>query len=40
MNEIAVTVDSDPRARYFDQVANGKFIRMALILKLLGITVK
>ena len=40
VNEIAVAVDSDPRARYFDQVANGKFIRMALILKLLGITVE
>ena len=40
VNEISVAVDSDPRARYFDQVANGKFIRMALILKLLGITVE
>lgn len=40
VNEIAVAVDSDPRARYFEQVANGKFIRMALILKLLGITVE
>ncbi len=39
VNEITVDVDSDPRARYFDQVENGKFIRMALILKLLGITV-
>ena len=39
VNEITVDVDSDPRARYFDQVENGKFIRMALIMKLLGITV-
>ena len=37
VNEIAVDVDDDPRACYFKQVANGKFIRMALILKLLGI---
>ena len=37
VNEIAVEVDSDPRARYFEQVANGKFIRMALIMKLLGL---
>ncbi|MDO5449004.1 MAG: aspartate carbamoyltransferase, partial [Clostridia bacterium] len=35
VNEIAVEVDSDPRAAYFRQVKNGKFIRMALILKLL-----
>ena len=39
VNEIAVTVDQDPRAAYWRQVANGKFIRMALILKLLGIEV-
>ena len=39
VNEITVEVDADPRARYFEQVANGKFIRMALIMKLLGITV-
>ncbi len=37
VNEITVSVDSDPRAKYFDQVANGKFIRMALIMKLLGV---
>lgn len=37
VNEISVAVDDDPRAAYFRQVANGKFIRMALILKLLGI---
>ena len=38
VNEITVEVDADPRARYFEQVANGKFIRMALIMKLLGVT--
>ena len=37
VNEIAKEVDEDPRACYFKQVANGRFIRMALILKLLGI---
>ncbi|MBQ8426970.1 MAG: aspartate carbamoyltransferase [Clostridia bacterium] len=37
VNEISVDVDGDPRACYFKQVANGRFIRMALILKLLGI---
>ena len=36
MNEISVKVDSDPRACYFKQVYNGKYIRMALILRLLG----
>ncbi|MDE6295201.1 MAG: aspartate carbamoyltransferase, partial [Muribaculaceae bacterium] len=35
VNEITVEVDSDPRAAYFRQVENGKFVRMALILKLL-----
>lgn len=35
VNEISVAVDSDPRACYFKQVAYGKYIRMALILKLL-----
>ncbi len=35
VNEISVGVDDDPRACYFKQVSNGKFIRMALILKLL-----
>ena len=34
VNEISVAVDDDPRAAYFRQVRNGKFIRMALILKL------
>ncbi len=37
VNEIAVSVDDDPRARYFEQVRNGKFIRMALIMKLLDL---
>ena len=36
VNEISVRVDSDPRAAYFEQVANGKYVRMALILKLLS----
>ena len=35
VNEISVAVDSDPRAAYFRQALNGKYIRMALILKLL-----
>jgi len=35
VNEIAVAVDDEPRACYFRQALNGKFIRMALILKLL-----
>ncbi|MBQ8813293.1 MAG: aspartate carbamoyltransferase [Lachnospiraceae bacterium] len=35
VNEIAVAIDDDPRACYFRQVLNGKFVRMALILKLL-----
>ncbi len=35
--EISVAVDEDPRACYFKQAANGKYMRMALILKLLGI---
>jgi aspartate carbamoyltransferase catalytic subunit len=37
VNEISRTVDEDPRACYFKQALNGKFIRMALILKLLEI---
>lgn len=36
VNEISVAVDDDPRACYFRQVLNGKYIRMALILKMLG----
>ena len=35
VNEISVAVDADPRACYFKQVLNGKFMREALILKLL-----
>ncbi len=35
VNEISVAVDADPRAAYFRQTLNGKFMRMALILKLL-----
>ena len=38
--EIAVEVESDPRALYFEQAKNGMFVRMALIMKLLGIEVK
>ena len=37
VNEISVAVDDDPRACYFKQVRNGRYIRMALIMKLLGI---
>ncbi len=38
VNEIATAVDKDPRAAYFRQVMNGKYVRMALILTLLGIS--
>ncbi|QNL44947.1 aspartate carbamoyltransferase [Oscillibacter hominis] len=37
VNEITVSVDDDPRACYWKQVKNGKYIRMALIMKLLGL---
>ena len=37
VNEISVAIDKDPRACYFRQVLCGKYIRMALILKLLGV---
>lgn len=37
VNEISTAVDDDPRAKYFEQVRNGKYIRMALILKLLEV---
>ncbi len=37
VNEIEYSVDDDPRAAYFRQVANGKYVRMALILKLLNV---
>jgi len=36
INEIAAEVDADPRAVYFDQVKFGMYVRMALIIKLLG----
>ncbi|MGN0184240.1 MAG: aspartate carbamoyltransferase [Aristaeellaceae bacterium] len=39
VNEISVAVDDDPRACYFEQALNGKYMRMALILKLLEVTV-
>ena len=35
VNEISVAVDDDPRAAYFRQALNGKYMRMALILMLL-----
>ncbi len=35
VNEIATEVDDDPRAKYFEQALNGKYIRMALIMTLL-----
>ena len=35
VNEISVAIDDDPRACYFKQVRNGKYMRMALILKLI-----
>jgi len=38
VNEISVRVDDSPHARYFDQARYGKYIRMALILALLGKT--
>ena len=37
VNEISVDVDNDPRAVYFRQVQNGVYVRMALILTLLGL---
>ena len=40
VNEISVAVDDDPRACYFRQARYGKFIRMALIMKLLDIAVE
>ena len=36
VNEIDVDVDEDPRAAYFEQAENGRYIRMAIILKLLS----
>ena len=40
VNEISVEVDDDPRAVYFKQVQYGVYVRMALILTLLGIEVQ
>ena len=37
VNEIALEVDNDPRAAYFDQVQNGVYVRMALMMKLLEV---
>ena len=39
VNEISVAVDDDPRACYFKQVLCGKYMRMALILKLLEVQI-
>ena len=38
VNEIAGEVDDDPRAAYFEQAQNGVYVRMALIMKLLELT--
>ena len=40
VNEISVAIDNDPRACYFKQVLNVKYMRMALILMLLGLEAK
>ena len=37
VNEISVEVDDDPRAAYFPQARFGRFVRMALILKMLEV---
>lgn len=37
VNEITPEVDNDPRAAYFEQAQNGVYVRMALIMKLLGL---
>ena len=39
VNEISTAVDADPRAAYFRQAQNGRFIRMALIMKLLEVEI-
>jgi aspartate carbamoyltransferase catalytic subunit len=36
VNEISVEVDNDPRALYFEQARYGRYIRMALLMKLLA----
>ena len=38
LNEITLDVDDDPRAAYFEQVQNAVYVRMALIMTLLGLT--
>lgn len=40
VNEIALDVDDDPRAAYFEQAQNGVYVRMALIMTLLGLAGK
>ena len=40
VNEISIAIDDDPRACYFRQVLCGRYIRMALILKMLGVQVQ
>ena len=40
VNEISVDVDDDPRAAYFKQVQFGVYVRMALIMTLLGLNNK
>ena len=40
VNEISVAIDSDPRACYFKQVLYGKYMRMALIMRLLGMNLE
>ena len=37
VNEIELSVDDDPRAAYFEQAKNGVYVRMALIMTLLGL---
>ena len=39
VNEISTAVDADSRACYFKQAHNGRFVRMALIMKLLGVEI-
>ena len=36
VNEIATDVDADPRAKYFEQMENGMYVRMALLALVLG----
>jgi aspartate carbamoyltransferase catalytic subunit len=40
VNEISIEIDSDPRAYYFEQAKYGMYVRMALIIKLLGLEVQ